>query len=148
MCGPLCGLCCMGRQNECRPGRLGEAAAQARLARFGDIHPMAGLARAEGVGRQGHGDPAAKPTGCLGQAHEVTQAGVATLRRVLPIAVDVRPCLFGDEGRPGVNLLTALLNLDSEHSETTKLASLNAEQDPDHRQTSASRMRVSSIERP
>jgi len=58
---------------------------------------------------------------------------VAALRRALRITVDVQRRLFGDEGRPGGNLLTALLNLDSERSKATKPASSNAEQDPDHR---------------
>lgn len=57
---------------------------------------------------------------------EVTQAGAAALRRALPITVDVQRRLFGDEGRPGGNLLTAFLNFDSEHSEATKLPLLAA----------------------
>ncbi len=51
---------------------------------------------------------------------EVTRAGVAVLRRALPVVPEVQRRLFGEEGRVGGGLLTALLRLDCEPMEEAK----------------------------
>ena len=46
----------------------------------------------------------------------VTAAGVAALRRALPVVIDVQRRLFGPAGEAGGELLTALLGVDAEHA--------------------------------
>jgi len=132
MCGPLCGLCCTRQQNECRLGRLGEAVTQAELARFGDIHPLqvslvlkALKGRAWWSGRETN--RMSGPSAWM----LPSPAWRRSAARCRSPSMCSSAC--SAKGRPGGNLLTALLSLDSEHSEATKPASLNAEQDPDHR---------------
>ena len=93
-------------------GRSGEAVNQAELARFGGIHPMQVshmLKTLEGKGfvsrERSHLDTRAKQVG-------VTRAGLRVLRQALPLAIEVQGRVFGEEGRPGGNLLATLLELD------------------------------------
>ncbi len=132
MCGPFCGLCCMRQQNECRPGRLGKAVTQAELAWFGDIHPL----QVSRVPKALNGMawwPGRETNWMFGPS--TWRLPGPAWRRFAARCRSPSMCssACSAKGRPGGNLLTALLSLDSEHSEATKPASLNAEQDPDHR---------------
>ena len=113
-------------------GRSGEAVTQAELARFGDIHPMqvslmlkALEAKAMVARPRSQSDVRAKHI-------EITRAGLSALRHALPVAIDVQQRLFGNEGRPGGSLLTALLSLDSRHSEAATHAFRNTVEDQNH----------------
>lgn len=82
---------------------------QAALARFSDIHPVQlsqVLKVLEGKGLATRDrdslDERAKTL-------QVTPAGIALLAKALPIVVDVQLRMFGEDGRPGGDLLVALL---------------------------------------
>jgi DNA-binding MarR family transcriptional regulator len=93
-------------------GRSGEPVTQAELARSADIHPMQvshmlKTLESKGMIARARGSSDVR-TKCIA----VTSSGMKTLRRALPVAIEVQQRLFGDEGRPGGSLLTALLRLD------------------------------------
>jgi DNA-binding MarR family transcriptional regulator len=95
-------------------GRSATAATQSDLARAGDIHPMQvskvlGALEAKAMVER-------RPSETHGSAKNVavTAAGLATLRMAMPLVIAVQVRLFGDEGRPGGQLLAALLAIDRE----------------------------------
>ncbi|WP_051580908.1 MarR family winged helix-turn-helix transcriptional regulator [Pseudonocardia acaciae] len=93
-------------------GRRDEPTTQARLARSADIHPMQVshmLKALEGKGM------VARPRGTsdVRTKHiELTRAGVAALRRAMPVVIDVQRRVFGEAGRPGGDLLSTLVRVD------------------------------------
>ena len=92
--------------------RSGGAAAQAELARLGDIHPMQVsnllkvLEQKMMVRRS--------PVPGNGQAKQVaiTSGGITAVRSALPLVIEVQERLFGAEGRPGGSLLSLLVRID------------------------------------
>lgn len=98
-------------------GRTGEPVTQVALARTADIQPMQVshmlkmledkrlITRVRSVA-----DTRAKHI-------QVTAAGLKALRRALPVVIDVQRWLFGEEGRPGGSLLTALARLEGSQPE-------------------------------
>jgi DNA-binding MarR family transcriptional regulator len=92
--------------------RSGEPVGQPELARFGDIHPMqiSNLLRALEEKKMVRRD--ALPGHALAKQVALTTPGLATVRRALPLVIDIQARLFGDEGRPGGKLLRALLAID------------------------------------
>ena len=97
-------------------GRFGEAVSQADLARFGDVQPMQVSHMLKTLEEKGMVDRPRSQSDVRAKRIVVTSSGLATLRRALPIAIDVQRRLFGVEGSPGGSLLDALIRLDSEHS--------------------------------
>ena len=104
-------------------GRSGEAIPQSELSRAGDIHPMQislmlkALEAKRLIARpRSQGDTRAKTV-------EVTQAGLAALRRALPMAIRVQREKFGEEGREGGQLLEALLRADARFKHAARTAS-------------------------
>jgi DNA-binding MarR family transcriptional regulator len=93
-------------------GRSGVPVTQVDVARAGDIapmqvsHMMKTLAAKDWIGRpRSTSDVRAKNV-------EVTTAGVAVLRRALPVMIEVQREVFGAAGEPGGILLNSLLQLD------------------------------------
>lgn len=92
--------------------RSAEPVTQVALARFGNIHPMQVsqvLKALEGKGLVAR--PRSKRD-TRARHVEVTGAGVAALRRSMPLAIAVQAHLFGGGGKPGGELLAALLQID------------------------------------
>ncbi len=88
--------------------RSGEPVTQITLARFGDIHPMQVSQVLKALGAKGM---VARPRSTIdtrAKRIEVTEAGVAALKRAMPLAIAVQERLFGKDGAPGGSLLTAL----------------------------------------
>ncbi len=104
-------------------GRSGKAIAQSELSRAGHIHPMQislmlkALEAKRLIGRpRSKGDTRAKTV-------EVTQAGLAALRRALPIAIKVQREMFGEEGSEGGALLEAVLRAEARFKDGAMTAS-------------------------
>ncbi|TPW27696.1 MarR family winged helix-turn-helix transcriptional regulator [Pararhizobium mangrovi] len=93
--------------------RQGEVATQAEIARFGDIHPMqvSHMLKALETKRMVERTPSA--TNVRANWVQITPGGVAVLREALPLAIEVQRRMFGEEGRPGGDLLSKLLRIDA-----------------------------------
>lgn len=93
--------------------RSGEAVTQVRLARFSDIHPMQvsqtlkALEAKELVARR------RSTTDTRARRIAVTDTGAAALRRSMPLVIEVQAHLFGQAGKPGGDLLGALLSVEA-----------------------------------
>jgi DNA-binding MarR family transcriptional regulator len=98
----------------------GEAVPQSALARSGDIHPMQLSNMLKALESKGLVARARSPQDERAKRVEVTPAGVTSLRRALPVVIDVQRRLFGQDGSPGGSLLSALLRLDGEHAEASR----------------------------
>ena len=94
-------------------GRSGEAVTQSELARFGDIQPMQVSHMLKILESKGLVARPRSTSDVRAKRVNVTAAGLKVLRRALPVVIDVQRRLFGEGGRPGGSLLTALLRLDS-----------------------------------
>lgn len=94
--------------------KSGAAVPQGRLGQFSDIQPMQLSLMLKAL--EGKGLVARTPSPGDGRAKniEVTQAGVAALRRALPVVIEVQERLFGEQGRPGGSLLEALVQLEGD----------------------------------
>ena len=93
-------------------GRSGEAVTQVALARLGDIHPMQVSQVLKALEAKGM---AARPRSAVdarARHVEVTQIGVAALRRAIPLVIAVQVRLFGAAGEPGGDLLATLRQID------------------------------------
>ena len=92
--------------------RSGEPVTQIALARFGDVHPM----QVSQVLRALDGkDLVARPrskTDTRARHIDVTEAGVAALRQVMPLVIAEQARVFGESGKPGGDFLAALLRID------------------------------------
>jgi DNA-binding MarR family transcriptional regulator len=104
-------------------GRSGKALPQSELSRAGHIHPMQislmlkALEAKRLIARpRSKGDTRAKTV-------EVTQAGLAALRRALPIAIRVQREMFGEEGSEGGALLEAVLRAEARFKDAAMTAS-------------------------
>lgn len=95
-------------------GRSAGAVTQSDLARFGDVHPMQVSLMLKALEGKGLVARTRSPADVRAKHVAVTPAGVAALRRALPVMIDVQRRLFGDEGRAGGSLLSALLRVDGE----------------------------------
>ena len=93
-------------------GRLGEAVTQTELARFGDIQPMQVSLMLKTLESKGLIVRSRSKSDVRAKRIEVTASGLTMLRRALPVGIDVQRRLFGEEGKVGGSLLTALLRLD------------------------------------
>jgi DNA-binding MarR family transcriptional regulator len=97
--------------------RSDDAATQSELARFGEIHPMQVSLMLKALEEKGMITRPPSVSNVRAKRIEVTSAGVTVLRRALPLAIEVQRRLFGEDGRPGGRLLTALLRLDDKAPE-------------------------------
>ena len=93
--------------------RGGAAVTQVDLARFSDIHPMQvsqvlKILETKGMVARPRSDVDTRAK-CI----EVMKPGVAALRRAMPLAIAVQARLFGEAGKPGGHLLTALLPIEA-----------------------------------
>jgi DNA-binding MarR family transcriptional regulator len=93
----------------------GEAVPQATLAQSSDIQPMQLSHMLRALEDKGLVSRARSTHDERAKCVEVTAAGVTALHRTLPLVIDIQQRLFGDDGRPGGSLLSALLCLDREH---------------------------------
>ena len=94
-------------------GREGQAATQAELARFGGIQPMQVSLMLKTLEGKGLVARPRDPSDIRTKRVEVTAAGVAALRRALPVVIDVQRRLFGERGSPGGGLVNSLLDLEA-----------------------------------
>jgi DNA-binding MarR family transcriptional regulator len=92
--------------------RTGEAVSQAELARFGGIQPMQLSLMLKVLEKKGFISRERNESDTRAKRVAVTQAGLKTLRKALPIAIDVQERLFGTDGHPDGNLHQTLLELD------------------------------------
>ena len=95
-------------------GRSGEPVTQVALARFGDIHPMQVSQVLKALNGKGLVSRPRSETDTRARQIEMTETGVAALRRAMPLAITVQARLFGDAGKPGGDLLAALLRTGAE----------------------------------
>ena len=95
-------------------GRSGEAVTQSELARFGNIHPMQVSHMLKTLESKGMVGRARSRRDVRAKRVKVTALGLKVLRRALPVAIEVQLRIFGEEGKVGGSLLTALLRLDVE----------------------------------
>jgi DNA-binding MarR family transcriptional regulator len=93
--------------------RSGQAATQAEVARFGDIHPMqvSNILKVLEQKRLIERTPA--PGNALAKQVSMTIQGIGVLRAALPRVIAVQVRLFGTEGQSGGALLALLLSLDA-----------------------------------
>ncbi len=94
--------------------RSGKVATQIELSRFGGIHPMQLSqmlktleAKKFVLRKRDDSDSRAKQV-------TLTRKGFETLKKALPQAVEVQSRLFGDAGTKGSDLLTTLLQVDTQ----------------------------------
>ena len=92
--------------------REGDSATQSELARFGDVHPMQVSKVLTALEKKGMLLRTPAVENALAKHVAITRPGFTALRHALPLVIDVQARLFGDEGRPGGRLLTALLRID------------------------------------
>jgi DNA-binding MarR family transcriptional regulator len=92
--------------------RGGDSAAQAELARFGDIHPMQVSKVLKALEQKRMVKRTPTPGNALAKNISITSAGLTALRAALPLVIEVQQALFGEEGRPGGRLLAALARVD------------------------------------
>ncbi len=90
-----------------------EVATQSELARFGDIHPMqvSNVVKALEQKRMVRRTPS--PGNAIAKQVAITSTGMTALREALPMVIEVQGRLFGDQGRPGGDLLNTLVRIDS-----------------------------------
>ena len=93
-------------------GRSSKTVTQVALARFSDIHPMQVSQMLKALEGKGLVARPRSETDTRARRIEVTEAGVAALRRSMPLAIAVQALLFGEAGKPGGDLLTALLRIE------------------------------------
>lgn len=98
-------------------GRDGTSATQAELARFGDIHPMQVSHMLRTLEEKGFVERERGETDSRTKRIAITTPGLATLRRAMPVAIEVQQRLFGEAGRPGGPLLDLLLRIDGARPE-------------------------------
>ena len=96
-------------------GRSGGPVTQGELARFGDIHPMQVSLMLKALESKAMITRLRSRSDVRAKHVELTQAGLETLYRALPIAIDIQRRLFGDQGRPGGALLASLRQVEHEH---------------------------------
>ncbi len=95
-------------------GRQGEQVTQSEIARLGDIHPMQVSQMLKTLEEKGLVARVAGREDKRVKCVKLTSSGVSTLRRGMPVVIDVQRRFFGEEGRVGGSLLTSLLRLDRE----------------------------------
>ncbi len=95
-------------------GRTDDAVTQAKMARFGDVHPMQVSLMLKALEAKALVTRLRSASDVRAKRVEVTAAGVTALRRALPLVNEVQGRLFGDAGRPGGGLLAALLRVEEE----------------------------------
>ena len=93
-------------------GRAGEPVTQSDLARYGEIHPMQTSQMLKTLEGKGLIARRSSPADRRAKHVEVTAPNLRTLRRSLPVVLDVQVRFFGDEGRVGGTLLAVLRELD------------------------------------
>ncbi len=96
--------------------RSGEVVTQVALARFGDIHPMQVSLVLNALDGKGLVARPRSETDTRARCIEVTDAGVAALRRSMPLAIAVQDQVFGAAGKPGGDLLAVLRRIGSAES--------------------------------
>jgi DNA-binding MarR family transcriptional regulator len=92
-------------------GRSGEAVTQSELARAGDVAPMQVSHMMKALETKGWVRRPRSRSDVRAKNAEVTAAGLAVLRRALPLMVRLQRQMFGEEGAPGGDLLNALLRI-------------------------------------
>lgn len=92
--------------------RSGEPSTQASLARFGEIHPMQVSNVLKALEHKGAVLRTPSPSNALAKHVGITSAGLSALEQALPVVTQIQGRLFGDGGKPGGNLLKALLLID------------------------------------
>ena len=97
-------------------GRSGNAVTQGELARFGDIHPMQVSLMLKALEGKAMITRVRSRSDVRAKHVELTRAGLETLHRALPIAINVQQRLFGDQGRPGGALLASLQEVEHDRS--------------------------------
>lgn len=103
-------------------GRTDSAVTQTKIARFGDVHPMQVSLMLKALEAKALVSRQRTATDVRAKRVEVTAAGVTVLRQALPVVNAVQDYMFGDAGRPGGGVLTALLRIEASLSEKDNCA--------------------------
>ena len=99
--------------------REGDQVTQGQLARFGGIQPMQVSLMLKTLHSKGMVARQRSTDDFRAKSIEVTAGGLKTLRRAFPIAIKIQRRMFGEEGRVGGSLLTALLRIDRVREDET-----------------------------
>ena len=100
-------------------GRSSEQVTQSEIARFGDIHPMQISQMLKTLESKGLIARVSSKSDRRAKHVKITAAGLSALRRALPVVIDVQSRFFGEEGRVGGSLLSALRRLDRESAKSS-----------------------------
>ena len=94
-------------------GRSGQAVTQIDLARSGGIQPMQVSQTIRVLETKKLLSRTRSSTDTRAKRVEVTSAGLKSLRRAMPIAIEVQRKLFGESGQPGGALLRTMRRVHS-----------------------------------
>ncbi|WP_375395926.1 MarR family winged helix-turn-helix transcriptional regulator [uncultured Sphingomonas sp.] len=94
-------------------GRGGGQITQADVARFGDIHRMQVSNIVKALVDKGLVCRERIPQGGPARSVAITTVGLDRLRSALPAVADVQQQIFGEDGKPGGDLLNLLVAIDS-----------------------------------
>ena len=101
-------------------GRTDEIASQAAIARFGGIHPMQLSQMLTTLEKKGFISRKRSRADTRNKEVAITPAGLTTLRKAFPLAIEVQTRLFGAQGKPAGKLLKSLRELDQTLSDATQ----------------------------
>ena len=93
--------------------RSGDPVTQAAVARFGDVHPMQVSQVLKALEAKGMVERSRNAPDTRAKRLETTEAGVAALRRAMPLAIEVQQQFFRRAGSPEGGFLTDLLRIDA-----------------------------------
>jgi MarR family transcriptional regulator, organic hydroperoxide resistance regulator len=93
-------------------GRSGAPVTQVELSRAGEIAPMQVSHMMKALEAKGWISRPRSSSDVRAKHIEVTEAGLAVLRRALPVMIQVQRDVFGAAGEPGGVLLNSLLQLE------------------------------------
>ena len=103
-------------------GRSGQAVTQIDLARSGGIQPMQVSQTLRVLESKKLLTRTRSSTDTRAKRVEVTSAGLKSLRRAMPIAIEVQRKLFGESGQPGGALLRTVRQVHSNMPEEAERA--------------------------
>ena len=92
--------------------RSGEPVTQIALALFADVHPMQVSQVLKALDGKGMVVRPRSKTDTRARHIDVTERGVAALQQSMPLVIAEQARLFGEGGKPGGDLLAALLRID------------------------------------
>ncbi|MET0255127.1 MAG: MarR family transcriptional regulator, partial [Luteibacter sp.] len=98
--------------------QAGEPTTQAAVAQAAEIHPMQVSLMLKALEAKGLVSRTRHPTDIRAKAIALTPAGMASLRRAMPLAIDVQATMFGTDGGVGGELLAMLRRVEDDYRQT------------------------------